>query len=73
VIYLKSTIAGIAALLLIAVLIPTAVFVAVSIRFRDVGHGSPIWHVHTRSPVFWLAVSFVFAIGFLGEFRRLSH
>jgi hypothetical protein len=47
--------------------------VAIAVIFRSEGTDLPIWHVHTESPAFWLLVTVIFALGFFGEFRRLSN
>jgi hypothetical protein len=71
-IYLKSTIAGVAALVLAAAFIYIAALLAIAVLFRSGGVDFPIWHVHTESPAFWLLVTVIFALGFFWEFRRLS-
>ena len=53
-IYLKSTIAGVAAVFLAAAVIYTAAVLAIVVLFRSEGVDLPIWHVHTKSPAFWL-------------------
>lgn len=72
-IYLKSAIAGTAALLLAAVVIYIAALLAIAVLFRSGGIDLRIWHVHTESPAFWLLVTVIFALGFFWEFRRLSN
>ena len=72
-IYLKSTIAGLAALLLAAVVIYITALLAIVVLFRSGGIDLPIWHVHSESPTFWLLVTVIFALGFFWEFRRLSN
>ena len=72
-IYLKSTIAGVAALFLAAAVIYIATLLAIAVLFRSGGVDLPIWHVHTESPAFWLLVIVIFALGFFWEFRRLSN
>jgi hypothetical protein len=72
-IYLKSTIAGLTALLLAAVTIYFAALLTIAVIFRSDGIDYPIWHVHTDSPAFWLLVTVIFALGFFWEFRRLSN
>jgi hypothetical protein len=71
-IYFKSTIAGLAALLLAVAVIYIAALIAIAVIFRSSGIDLPIWHVHTESPAFWLLVVVVFVLGFFWEFRRLS-
>jgi hypothetical protein len=72
-IYLKSTIAGVAALFVAAVAVYIVALVAIAVIFRSEGIDLPIWHVHTESPAFWLLATVVFALGFFWEFKRLSN
>jgi hypothetical protein len=72
-IYLKSTIAGLAALFLTAALVYIVAILAIALIFRSGGVDLPIWHVHTESLGLWLVVSVVFGLGFFWEFRRLSN
>lgn len=72
-IYLKSTIAGMASLFLAAVVIYIVALVAIAVTFRSEGSDLPIWRVHTESPAFWLLATVIFALGFLWEFKRLSN
>ena len=72
-IYLKSAVAGVAALFLAAAVVYIAALVAIAVLFRSDGVDLLIWHVHTESPAFWLVVTVIFALGFFWEFRRLSN
>jgi hypothetical protein len=72
-IYLKSTIAGLAALFLTAAVIYLAALLAIAVLFRSGGVDLQIWHVHTESPALSLLVTVIFALGFFREFRRLSN
>ncbi len=72
-IYLKSIIAGMLTLLLAAVIIYVAAFVAILVIFKPDGIDFPIWHLHTKSAAFWLVVTLIFSLGFVWEFRRLSN
>jgi hypothetical protein len=67
-VYVKSIIAGVLALLFVAVLIPTVVLVAVSVI--GLGIDMPRWHF--ESPFFWLPAITIFGAGFLWECRRIS-
>jgi hypothetical protein len=71
-IYLKSTIAGMIALLFAGVVIYIAALLAIAVIVRSGGIDFPIWHVHIESPVFWLLVTVIFVLGFFWEFRRLQ-
>ena len=64
-VYLKSIIAGVLALLFAAVLIATIFLVAV----RVIGIGIDM---NLGSPLFWLPAIVVFGAGFFWEYRRLS-
>ena len=66
--YVKSIIAGVLALLLVAALMATIVLVAVSVS----GLGIDMVRWHLRSPFFWLLAIAVFSAGFLWKYRRLS-
>jgi hypothetical protein len=71
-VYLKSIIAGVLALL-VAVLIPTIVLVAVSVAGLGIaGLGIDMVRWHFESPFFWLPAITIFSAGFLWEYRRLS-
>jgi len=67
-VYIKSIIAGVLALLLVPVLVATIIFVAVSV----LGLGIDMVRWHPESPVFWLLAVIIFGAGFLWEYRRLS-
>jgi len=67
-VYIKSIIAGVLALLLVAVLIATIVLVAVSVS----GLGIDMVRWHLGSLFFWLPAITIFSAGFLWEYRRLS-
>jgi hypothetical protein len=75
-VYLKSIIAGVLALLFVAVLIPTIVLVAVSVTGLGIdsvtGLGIDMVRWHLESPFFWLPAITIFSAGFLWEYRRLS-
>ena len=66
--YVKSIIAGVLALLLVAVLMTTIFLVAVSVS--GLGIDGVFWHL--GSPFFWLPAIIIFGAGFLWEYRRLS-
>ena len=70
VVYLKSIIVGILALLAAAVLIPTILIGVVLLIHRPDGIDMPRWHV--ESPLFWLLAIIIFGAGFFWEFQRLS-
>ena len=72
-IYLKSTIVGIAAVFIAAAVIYIAALLAIALLFRSGGVDLPIWHLHTESPAFWLLVTVIFALGFFWEFKRISN
>jgi hypothetical protein len=67
-VYVKSIIAGVLALLLVAVLIPMVVLVALSV----IGPGIDMPRWHLESPFFWLPAIIIFGAGFFWEYRRLS-
>jgi hypothetical protein len=67
-VYLKSMVAGVLALLFVVVLIPTIVLVAVSV----IGLGIDMVRWHPESPFFWVPAIIIFSAGFLWEYRRLS-
>jgi len=67
-VYLKSIIAGVLALLFVSALIPTIVLVAVSVT----GLGIDMVRWHLESPFFWLPAITILGEGFLWEYRRLS-
>jgi H+/Cl- antiporter ClcA len=69
-VYLKSTVAGVAALLVIAFVIAIAALLAIAVRRSG---DLVIWHVHTESGVFWLLAIVIFALGFIWKFKRLSN
>jgi hypothetical protein len=71
-VYLKSIIAGVLALLFVAILIPTIVLVAVSVTGLGTGLGIDMVRWHLESPFFWLPAITIFSAGFLWEYRRLS-
>jgi hypothetical protein len=72
-IYVKSTIAGMAAVFTAAAAIYLAALLAIVVLSRSGGIDLPIWHVHTESPAFWLLITVVFALGFFWEFKRTSN
>jgi hypothetical protein len=67
--YLKSTNAGILALLLVAAAIATIVVIT-----RPTPSGTSFVVIHWRfaSPLLWLVAAVVFGAGFFWELRRLS-
>jgi hypothetical protein len=67
--YLKSTIAGILALFVVAVLVPTILFFTLRV-FNGRGPQTIYWNL--KSPLVWLLAIIVFSAGFFWEFRRLS-
>jgi hypothetical protein len=75
-IYLKSAIAGILAVMATALLIYTTftllLIILIARRNANAGFDRPHWHLRTESPAFWILVLIVFAVGFLWEFRRIS-
>jgi hypothetical protein len=71
-VYLKSIIAGVLALLFVAILSPTIVLVAVSVTGLGTGLGIDMVRWHLESPFFWLPAITIFSAGFLWEYRRLS-
>ena len=72
-IYLKSTIAGVAAVFIAAAVIYIAALLAIALLFRSGGIDLPIWHLHTESPAFWLLITAIFALGFFWEFKKISN
>ena len=74
-IYLRSVIAGIVALILAGAFIYIGGFVAILMIVRPGGGGLdlPISHAHTKSLAFWLVAIVIFAGGFFWEFRRFSN
>ena len=72
-IYLKSIIAGILAVAAAATTLYIIGFFVLVIILRPDGIDLPVVHIHPESVVFWLIVAALFAVGFLWEFKRLSH
>jgi hypothetical protein len=73
VVYLKSIIAGVMALVLSYILFMMIVYVALLASVRS--HGGTdfiVWRWHLSSPAFWLPVIAIFTAGFLWKFRSLS-
>jgi hypothetical protein len=68
VIYLKCTLAGLAALVVSFTIlaIPAAIIVFV------LGLGVDIPHWHLASPVFWVSALVIFGVGFFWRLRRLT-
>lgn len=71
-IYLKSAIAGIFALMLAGLLAYTILTLVLLIMFRPDGFDLPRVHVDVESPAFWIFVIIIFGAGSLWEFHRIS-
>ena len=72
VVYAKSIVAGVLALVLVALLIPAIVIVEVVDILGPIGIGKEMPRWQLGSPLFWLFAIIIFSAGFLWEFRRLS-
>jgi len=72
VVYVKSIVAGVLALLCAAVLVPTILIVVVVVILSPIGMGIEMPRWQLGSPLFWLFAIIIFSAGFLWEFRRLS-
>jgi len=79
-IYLKSVVAGILALVASAMVILTImiiILVAVVWRYKpdgiDIPRISIDWPSAAKTPFFWLILLLIFGAGFYWEFRRLRH
>jgi hypothetical protein len=68
VIYLKSTFAGILAVVAVPAILYLATYLAMLLG-PDFFFG---WHVHYKSVGFWITVAVIFSLGFAWEYRRLS-
>jgi len=68
VIYLKCTLAGLAAVFVSFGIL--AIFVTVIVRVLGIGIDKPEWHF--RSPVFWVPVLVIFSVGFFWQLHRLK-
>ena len=70
-VYIKSIIAGVLALLLVAALMALmATIVLVALSVSGLGIDMVRWHL--GSLFFWLPAITIFSAGFLWEYRRLS-
>ena len=72
-IYFKSAMAGILALVAAAVFLYMLLVLVVIVSSKGAGFDLPRWHIQIESPLFWAQVIIVFAAGFFWEFRRLSN
>jgi cell division protein FtsX len=72
VIYSKSLAAGLAAVLLAAMLLPFVMAVYFRIVYKPFGNEVAGWDPvsFARWPVAWLVITLIFLIGFVWEFRR---
>jgi hypothetical protein len=67
-IYLKCSLAGLAAVLVIFGILP--ILAILTILLMGIGVDLPQWHF--ASPVFWVAAVGVFGVGFFWELHRLT-
>jgi len=68
VIYLKSVLAGVLAVVIVPLFLSIAAYVAMLVG-PDLMFGL---HVHYKTVGFWATVAVIFSVGFLWEYRRLS-
>jgi hypothetical protein len=72
-IYLKSAVAGIAAVFALAILTVFAMGIYVWIAFHPAGNGVAQWDpISLTKPLTWFVIIGVFLIGFFWEFRRVA-
>ena len=76
--YLKSTIAGLIAVIVVFIVLPVLVLGAFALAimagalWAGLGIDVPRWHLVSANPLAWLFVGAVFFTAFYWKFRRLS-
>ena len=74
--YLKCTLAGLAALFLVFGIVPILA-ILVNFLILTVRHGGAAIHIRrprlsSGSPLYWISVLLIFAVGYYWEFRRVT-
>lgn len=76
--YLKSTIAGLIAVIVVFIILPVVALGAFALvimaggLWAGFGVDVPRWHFVSANPLAWLFVAAVFFTGFYWKYRRLS-